>query len=137
MPPQIAPYHLRLDWLMWFAALSSYEEQPWFEPFMRKLLEGDRPVLSLLRTNPFPDRPPRYVRALLYEYHFTAPAERAATGRWWSRKLVGNYFPAIVGQTSRSARVLQDPLLARMPAKLPAWTPAAGLESCPTLYALR
>ena len=47
MPPQIAPYHLRLDWLMWFAALSSYEDQPWFAPFMQKLLEGDRPVLSL------------------------------------------------------------------------------------------
>lgn len=78
MPPQIGPYHLRLDWLMWFAAMSSYQEQPWFTPFMAKLLEGDRAVLSLLRSNPFPLRPPRYVRALLYEYHFTNPAERAA-----------------------------------------------------------
>jgi hypothetical protein len=94
MPPQIAPYHLRLDWLMWFAALSSYQEQPWFTPFMAKLLAGDRAVLSLLRTNPFPDRPPRYVRALFYEYHFTNPAERAATGEWWKRQLVGVYFPA-------------------------------------------
>ena len=95
MPPQIAPYHLRLDWLMWFAALSNYREQPWFEPFLEKLLEGDRPVVGLLRTNPFPDRPPRYVRALIYEYHFTSPAERAATGRWWTRKLAGTYFPAV------------------------------------------
>ena len=97
MPPQIAPYHLRLDWLMWFAALSSYEEQSWFAPFMRKLLEGDGPVLALLRSNPFPDHPPRYVRALFYEYHFTSPAERAATGQWWTRKLVGTYFPAVSG----------------------------------------
>jgi hypothetical protein len=93
MPPQIAPYHLRLDWLMWFAALSSPDEQPWFAPFMQKLLEGDQPVLSLLRTNPFPDRPPRFVRALIYEYHFTTPAERAATGEWWTRRVVGTYFP--------------------------------------------
>lgn len=93
MPPQIAPYHLRLDWLMWFAALSSYQEQSWFTPFMAKLLAGDRAVLSLLRSNPFPLRPPRYMRALLYEYHFTNPAERAATGEWWKRQLVGSYFP--------------------------------------------
>jgi hypothetical protein len=50
-------------------------------------------VLSLLRTNPFPDRPPRFVRALIYEYHFTTPAERAATGEWWTRRVVGTYFP--------------------------------------------
>ena len=67
---------------------------------MQKLLEGDRPVLSLLRTNPFPDRPPRYVRAQLYEYHFTTPVERAATAQWWTRKLVGTYFPAISKATA-------------------------------------
>ena len=53
MPPQIAPYHLRLDWLMWFAAMSSYPDHPWFVNFMAKLLEGDKPVLSLLKSNPF------------------------------------------------------------------------------------
>jgi hypothetical protein len=93
MPPQIAPYHLRLDWLMWFAALSSPDRESWFAPFMQKLLAGDRAVLSLLRENPFADRPPRAVRAMLYEYHFTNPAERAATGNWWTRKLEGTYFP--------------------------------------------
>jgi hypothetical protein len=93
LPPQIAPYHLRLDWLMWFAALSSSEEQPWFAAFMQKLLEADPAVLSLLRTNPFPDRAPRFVRALLYEYHFTTAAERAASGNWWTRRLVGMYSP--------------------------------------------
>ncbi len=53
-PPQIAPYHLRLDWLMWFAAMSSYQDYPWFVNFVAKLLEGDKAVLSLLRKNPFP-----------------------------------------------------------------------------------
>ena len=95
MPPQIAPYHLRLDWLMWFAAMGPYEGEPWFEHFVSKLLENDGPTLGLLRTNPFPDRPPRYVRALLYEYRFTSPEERARTGQWWRRDLVSVYFPPV------------------------------------------
>jgi hypothetical protein len=94
-PPQIAPYHLRLDWLMWFAAMSSYRSHPWFVHFMGKLLEGDRAVLGLLRTNPFPDHPPRYVRALLYEYEFTSPPERAESGMWWKRQFVSTYFPPV------------------------------------------
>lgn len=94
-PPQIAPYHLRLDWLMWFAAMSSYRGHPWFVHFMGKLLEGDRAALGLLRTNPFPDRPPRYVRALLYEYEFTSPSERAESGMWWKRQFVSVYFPPV------------------------------------------
>jgi len=91
-PPQVAPYHLRLDWLMWFAAFSTPEEHPWFAALLAKMLEGDAAVLSLLRTNPFSDRPPRFVRAQYYEYHLTTPEERRATGRWWNRQLVGTYF---------------------------------------------
>jgi hypothetical protein len=60
-----------------------------------KLLENDRPVLRLLRDNPFPDRPPKFVRALLYEYHFTTPMERRKTGAVWKRNLVGLYFPGV------------------------------------------
>lgn len=107
MPPQIAPYHLRLDWLMWFAAFSSPDDETWFAPFMQKLLAGDRATLGLLRTNPFPDHPPRWVRALLYEYHFTTPAQRAATGNWWIRTRSGTYFPPVGGLASSSA--LQHP----------------------------
>ena len=70
-PPQVALYHLRLDWLMWFAALSPAYAQSWFVPFMIRLLEGDRATLALLRSNPFADQPPRYVRASLYRYRFT------------------------------------------------------------------
>jgi Lipase maturation factor len=94
-PPQIAPYHLRLDWLMWFAAFSSYNQQPWFVHLVAKLLLGDRPTLGLLRTNPFPDHPPKYVRALLYEYRFLTREERAASGDWWAREYKRPYFPAI------------------------------------------
>jgi hypothetical protein len=95
MPPQIAPYHLRLDWLMWFAAMGYADEHPWFVRFLGKLLEGDRPTLGLLRANPFPDAPPRWVRAQLYLYKFTSPKERAQTGQWWKRELVRSYFPAV------------------------------------------
>ena len=80
---------------MWFAAMSSYERHPWFLHFLAKLLEGDRATLGLLRTNPFPNAPPRYVRALLYEYHFTSPQERAKTGQWWKRDRTGVYFPPV------------------------------------------
>lgn len=95
MPPQIAPYHLRLDWLMWFAAMSSYQEHPWFVNFMAKLLENDKPVLSLLKSNPFPDRAPKFVRAELYEYHFADPETHRRTGQWWVRTPTGPWFPEV------------------------------------------
>jgi hypothetical protein len=90
-PPQIAPYHLRLDWLMWFAAMASPEDHRWFTPLLAKLLAGDRPTLGLLRTNPFPERPPHYVRALYYHYRFSTPDERRRNGHWWKRELLGVY----------------------------------------------
>jgi hypothetical protein len=108
MPPQIAPYHFRLDWLMWFAAMSSYRDYPWFVNLVAKFLEGDRAVLGLIRSNPFPDRPPKYVRAMLYEYHFTTAEERKQTGNWWKRTLTGEYFPAVSLDSPGFRRVLQE-----------------------------
>ena len=94
-PPQIAPYHLRIDWLMWFAAMGPYYQQPWFLHLMAKLLEGDKDTLSLLGKNPFPEGPPRYIRAELYEYHFTTPEEKRQSGHWWKRQILGPFFPAV------------------------------------------
>jgi len=94
-PPQVAPYHLRLDWLMWFAAMSSPMYHEWFVPFLGKLLESDRPTLRLLRSDPFDGQPPRFVRALLYLYRFTTPTEHRETGAWWHRELVGDYVPPV------------------------------------------
>lgn len=94
-PPLVAPYHMRLDWLMWFAAMSNASDYPWFPSLLGKLLEGDRAVLGLLRSNPFPDRPPRWIRARLYRYRFTTPEEHRRTGAWWTRELVGPYFPEV------------------------------------------
>ena len=88
-PPQIAPFHLRLDWLMWFVALAPAYGEGWLLPLLRRLLEGDRPTLRLLRHDPFPSAPPRWVRARLYRYRFTTPVERRATGAWWIREPEG------------------------------------------------
>lgn len=107
-PPQIAPYHLRLDWLMWFAAFSSYEQHPWFVNFMAKLLQGDAKTLALLRHNPFPDAPPVHVRALLYEYRFSTPDERKETGQWWIREFEREYFPAVSLQDPAFRQILID-----------------------------
>ena len=94
-PPQVAPYHLRLDWLMWFAGISPSYAQDWFRPFLTRLLEGDPAVVRLLRRNPFPDAPPVRVRARYYRYGFTTRQERRETGAWWMRELVGDYVPPI------------------------------------------
>jgi Lipase maturation factor len=94
-PPQVAPYHLRLDWLMWFAALSPGYARGWFVPLLLRLLRNDAATLRLLRHNPFPDAPPRYIRSLLYRYRFTTGAERRQTGAWWERQLVGEYTEPI------------------------------------------
>lgn len=94
-PPQVAPYHLRLDWLMWFAAMSTPLQHPWIIALVLKLLENDRPTIKLLQHNPFPDHPPTFIRARLYHYRFTGWRERWETGAWWVRTLVGDYLPAV------------------------------------------
>ena len=94
-PPQIAPYHLRLDWLMWFCGFTPWYGQPWFANFVAKLLQNDEKTLSLIAENPFPGKPPRFVRARLYEYRFTTREERAKTGATWVRALRDDYFPAV------------------------------------------
>ena len=94
-PGFVEPHQPRLDWQMWFASLGRYETTPWFPPFLARLLEGSAPVVGLLRHNPFPGHPPKYVRALLYEYRFTTSPERRATGAWWSRSLVEAYAPVV------------------------------------------
>jgi Lipase maturation factor len=95
-PGQVAPYHLRLDWLLWFAAMSPPSAHPWMATLVTRLLEHDPATLKLLgRPTPFPDRPPALVRARLYRYRFTTRAERRQTGAWWSRDLVGDYLPPL------------------------------------------
>ncbi|MBU6411195.1 MAG: lipase maturation factor family protein, partial [Verrucomicrobia bacterium] len=94
-PPFVAPHQPRLDWQMWFAALGDYRDNPWFVRFCICLLRGSPRVLPLLKHNPFPNHPPRYIRAELFDYHFTNFAERQATRAWWKRRRIGEYLPPI------------------------------------------
>jgi len=94
-PGFVEPFQPRLDWQMWFAALGDVRQSSWFEPFCNRLLQGSPEVLALLATNPFPDKPPRFIHAQFYDYHFTNVAERRATGAWWKREFIGEYLPPV------------------------------------------
>ncbi len=100
-PPQVAPYHLRLDWLMWFAAISPGYASPWLPRMLKALLQGNAEVDRLLRHNPFPDEPPKFVRAQLYRYRFTTKQERQANGAWWERTFVTEYVPPVSLEDTR------------------------------------
>ena len=95
MPGFIEPFQPRLDWQMWFAALGSYRDNPWFVRFLLKLLEGSKPVQALLERDPFGGVPPRHVRAVVYDYSFTSIDEWWHTGNWWKREFKGTYFPSV------------------------------------------
>jgi hypothetical protein len=90
-PPQIAPYHYRLDWMIWFIPLSPRYAGDWFLVFLVRLLENDPATLRLLRHNPFPDAAPDVVRARLFHYRYSTWLEWRETGRWWVRTLAAEY----------------------------------------------
>lgn len=91
-PGFIAPYQPRMDWQLWFAALSFPDRRQWIANLVERLLEGQPEVTRLFARNPFPKEPPKYIRAILYEYHFTTIAERRRTGNWWKRDPLDFYF---------------------------------------------
>ncbi|MEV4241385.1 lipase maturation factor family protein [Nocardia sp. NPDC050408] len=92
-PRQWAPYHLRLDWLMWFAAISPSYARSWLLAFVERLLRNDPATLRLLRRCPFHDAPPTYVRARIYLYRFATRDELQHEHTLWRRTLVGEYLP--------------------------------------------
>ncbi|XP_071671385.1 lipase maturation factor 1 isoform X4 [Patagioenas fasciata] len=96
-PCFITPYHYRLDWLMWFAAFQTYEQNEWIIHLAGKLLAQEEQTLSLMATNPFAGRePPRWIRGEHFKYKFSQPGgKHASEGRWWIRKRIGPYFPPV------------------------------------------
>ena len=105
-PPQVAPYQLRLDWQMWFAAMSTPQHYPWTVHLVWKLLHNDPGVVALFAGNPFPGRPPRYVRAVIYRYTFADPAVHP--GVWWTRERLGLWLPPLSVDSAELRRFLEE-----------------------------
>jgi lipase maturation factor 1 len=94
-PGWCQPHQPRLDWQMWFAALGSYRQNPWFVQTVIALLHGKPQVVALFEKNPFPDAPPRFIRGTFYRYRFTNSEEHRQTGAWWKRTELGEYLPSV------------------------------------------
>lgn len=101
-PPFVAPYQPRIDWQIWFAAMASPAEYPWTLHFVWRLLHNDKPTLSLLANDPFPNAPPKFIRARLYRYHLAPLGEKA----WWTREPIGEWLPALSIDDPQFRRVL-------------------------------
>jgi hypothetical protein len=109
-PGFVAPHQPRLDWQMWFAALGDVRQNVWFVNFCIRLLQGSPDVLELMESNPFPDQPPRYIRARLYDYRFTTHAEKAQSGAWWKREFKHEYLrPLLLEMLQPPARTPTEP----------------------------
>ena len=105
-PPQIAPYQLRLDWQMWFASMSTADEYPWTLHLIYKLLHNDSRVISLFDANPFPAKPPRFIRAVLYRYSFAKPGN--SQGQYWTREQISDqWIPAMSANDPRLTEFLK------------------------------
>jgi len=92
-PPQVAPYQLRLDWQMWFASMATAQQYPWTYNLVWKLLHNDPGAVGLFAGNPFPEKPPRYIRAVLYRYRFAKPGN--PQGLYWTRERIGDWIPIL------------------------------------------
>jgi predicted DCC family thiol-disulfide oxidoreductase YuxK len=107
--PVVAPYQPRLDWQMWFAALGRVEKTPWFRSFLTRLLDGSPEVLALLEKNPFPNQPPKFIRAVLDNYTFTTPDERTQSGAIWKGEPLSIYCHELRKSDSAVSDLLGPP----------------------------
>jgi len=108
-PGIYAPYQPRFDWNLWFASLSDWQQNNFVPLAEERLLENDGDVLALFRSNPFGNSPPKYIRAMLWQYWFTSMSEKRQTGNWWRRQLLGLYAPVLVRQPDGKVGVVQMP----------------------------
>jgi hypothetical protein len=108
-PGIYAPYQPRFDWNLWFASLGDWQQYEIVPLTEERLLDNDADVLTLFRGNPFAQAPPKYVRAVLWQYWFTSMAEKRATGNWWKRQLLGLYAPVVMKTADGRYGVVQAP----------------------------
>ena len=108
-PGLYAPYQPRFDWNLWFASLGDWRQNQIVPITEEKLLANDAAVLHLFRGNPFPNSPPRYVRAVLWQYWFTSMEEKRRTGNWWRRTLLGQYAPTLTYGADGKFAVVGEP----------------------------
>jgi lipase maturation factor 1 len=110
-PRIYAPYQPRFDWNLWFASLGSWQQNPMVPRTEELLLENDRDVLGLFAGNPFPDAPPRFIRAVLWQYWFSTMQEKRTSGVWWRRQLIGPYAPTLTKLPNDRFQIVEDPTL--------------------------
>jgi lipase maturation factor 1 len=110
-PRIYAPYQPRLDWNLWFASLGSWQEYPIVPRAEERLLEDDEAVLGLFASNPFSSSPPRFIRAVLWQYWFATLEQKRAEGLWWRRQLVGAYGPMMTKLPNGRFRILDEPVV--------------------------
>ncbi len=108
-PRIYAPYQPRFDWNLWFASLGDWRQDEITPVTEQRILENDKDVLALFRSDPFPQAPPRYVRAVLWQYWFTSREEKRATGNWWRRQELGLYAPELTRTPEGRIAVIQWP----------------------------
>ena len=108
-PRVYAPYQPRFEWNLWFASLGDWQQSNFVALTEERLLENDADVLALFRGNPFAQTPPRYVRAMLWQYWFTSMDEKRRTGNWWRRDLMGLYAPVLTRQPDGKFGVIEWP----------------------------
>jgi len=104
-PPLIAPYQLRLDWQMWFASMSGPDDYPWTLNLVWKLLHNESNAVDLFADNPFPMKPPKFIKATLYKYSFVISND--SSGNWWKRENLGNWLPAMSADDPRLIEILK------------------------------
>lgn len=81
-PCFVAPYPLRLDWQIWFAAMNAdVSRSPWLVHLVAQILDGEGSALTLFSRVPF-DRPPRWVRIRRFRDRFARSGPS-----WWRRTL--------------------------------------------------
>jgi len=114
-PGIYAPYQPRFDWNLWFASLGEWRSNPIVPRTEERLLTGSEDVLALFAGNPFPQGPPRQVRAVVWQYWFSTREQKRTQGVWWTRQLLGLYAPTLEREADGKITVVEWPAASQAP----------------------